>query len=158
MLLNNYPEVSWINSLYLSSPFSLIKSGSHDFGEKFLIVMINTSTDKQINKQTNKQTNKHIVIVRVKVMVFNATFNNISSHNHVLSTPHLSGVWTHNVSGDRHSDCIGSYKSNYHTFTTTTAPILIGIIILLHIYILFDKTQLFCVLLYFYICCKTTKI
>ena len=65
-------------------------------------------------------------------MVFNATFNNISaillqsvllveetgvpgenhwpavshwqtlSHNVVSSTPHLSGVRTHNVSGDRH--------------------------------------------------------
>jgi hypothetical protein len=64
--------------------------------------------------------------------VFNATFNNISviswlsvlfieetrvpgenyrsatshwqtlSHNVVLSTPHLSGIRTHNVSGDRH--------------------------------------------------------
>ena len=68
----------------------------------------------------------------VRVMVFNATFNNISaiswqsvslveeigvpgenhrsasshrqtlSHNVVLSTPHLSGIRTHNVSGDRH--------------------------------------------------------
>jgi hypothetical protein len=66
------------------------------------------------------------------VMVFNATFNNISviwwwsallveetgvpaenhqsvtshwqtsSHNVVLSTPHLSGIRTHNVSGDTH--------------------------------------------------------
>ena len=59
-------------------------------------------------------------------MVFNATFNNISvilvegtgvhgekhwsaashwqtlSHNAVLSTPHLSGIGTHNFSGDRH--------------------------------------------------------
>jgi len=65
-------------------------------------------------------------------MVFNATFNNISaipwrsvllveetgvpgvdhraaashrqtlSHNVISSTPHLSGIWTHNVSGDRH--------------------------------------------------------
>ena len=69
---------------------------------------------------------------RVRVMVFNATFNNISviswrsillveetgipgenhqpaashlqtlSHNVVSSTPHLSEVRTHNVSGDRH--------------------------------------------------------
>ena len=65
-------------------------------------------------------------------MVFNATFNSISaiswrsvlmvketgvpgenhrpvtshlqtlSHNIVSSTPHLSGIWTHNYSGDRH--------------------------------------------------------
>jgi hypothetical protein len=68
----------------------------------------------------------------VRGMVFNATFNNISviswrsvlsmeetgvprenyrhaashcqtlSHNAVLSTPHLSGIRTHNFSGDRH--------------------------------------------------------
>ena len=68
----------------------------------------------------------------VSVMVFNATFNNISvtfcilqqsvlsvkeigennkpvaihlqtlSHNIVLSTPCLSGIQTHNISGDRH--------------------------------------------------------
>ena len=67
----------------------------------------------------------------VRVMVFNATFNNISvihgdqfywwrkseypekttdlpqvndktlSHNVVSSTPHLSGLRTHNISGDR---------------------------------------------------------
>jgi len=65
-------------------------------------------------------------------MVFNTTFNNISvlswqsvllveesgvpgenhwpaashwqtwSHNVVSSTPRLGGIWTHNVSGDRH--------------------------------------------------------
>jgi hypothetical protein len=70
--------------------------------------------------------------IRVRVMLFNATFNNISvrswwsvllveetgvhrenqrppasnwqtlSHNVVSSTPHLSGVRTHNVSGDRY--------------------------------------------------------
>ena len=69
--------------------------------------------------------------VRVRVMVSNVTFNNISiipwwqallvdetgvsgenhrpveshwqtlSHNVVLSTPHLNVIWTHNVSGDR---------------------------------------------------------
>ena len=65
-------------------------------------------------------------MLEVMVMVFNATFNNISviswrsvllmeetgvpeenhrqtlSHNVVLSTPHLSEVRTHNVSGDLH--------------------------------------------------------
>jgi hypothetical protein len=70
--------------------------------------------------------------VKVRVMGFNATFNNISviswwsvllveetrvlwenhrpvashwqtlSHNVVLSKPRLSGIQTHNVSGDRH--------------------------------------------------------
>jgi hypothetical protein len=66
------------------------------------------------------------VIVRVRVMVFNATFGNISvasvllveetgvpgenhrpiaSHRQTLShnvTDHLNGIRTHNVSGDRH--------------------------------------------------------
>ena len=64
------------------------------------------------------------LIVGVGVMVFNAILDNISivlsvegtgenhrpaashwqtlSHNVVLSTPHLSMVRTHNVSGDRH--------------------------------------------------------
>ena len=32
----------------------------------------------------------------------------------------MSGIGTHNVSGDS-TDCTGSYKSNYHTVTTTTA-------------------------------------
>ena len=35
------------------------------------------------------------------------------------STPHLSGIQTHNVSGNRHW---GSYKYNYHTITTTMTP------------------------------------
>ena len=38
------------------------------------------------------------------------------SHHVVLSTPCLSGFRTRNFSGD----CIGSYKSNYHTIMTTT--------------------------------------
>jgi hypothetical protein len=33
----------------------------------------------------------------------------------------MSGIRTHNFSGDRHSDCIGSCKHNYHTIMTTTA-------------------------------------
>jgi hypothetical protein len=40
----------------------------------------------------------------------------------VSSTPRLGGIRTHNVSDNRGTDCIGSYKSNYHTITTTTAP------------------------------------
>jgi hypothetical protein len=43
------------------------------------------------------------------------------SHNVVLSTPCLSRIRTHKstlvVIG---TDCTGSYKSNYHTITTTT--------------------------------------
>ena len=38
------------------------------------------------------------------------------------STPCLGGIQTHNISDDRGTNCIGSYKSNYHTITTTTAP------------------------------------
>ena len=33
----------------------------------------------------------------------------------------MKGVQTHNVS-DIGTDCIGSYKSNYHTIRTTMAP------------------------------------
>ena len=44
-------------------------------------------------------------------------------YNVVMSTPCLSGIQTYNVSGDRHRlhSCIGSCKSNYHTFTIMTA-------------------------------------
>jgi hypothetical protein len=79
-------------------------------------------------------------------MVFNATFNNISviscrsdlleeetrapgenywpaaSDWQTLSTS-LSGIWTHNISGDS-TNCIGSYKSIYHAIMTTMAPTL----------------------------------
>jgi len=34
----------------------------------------------------------------------------------------MKGVPTHKFSGDRHTDCTGSCKSNYHTITTTTDP------------------------------------
>jgi hypothetical protein len=94
-----------------------------------------------------------IHMCRVRVMVLYATFNNISvisvavrfigeetggsgenhrsaachwqtlSHNVVSSTPRLWGIRTRNVGGDRYTDCIGSYKSNYHAITTTTACI-----------------------------------
>jgi hypothetical protein len=42
------------------------------------------------------------------------------SHNVLSSTTRRSGIWTNNVSGDRHW-FIGSYKSNYHTIATTMA-------------------------------------
>ena len=84
-----------------------------------------------------------------RIMVCNATFNNISviswwsvllveetrvsrenrrpveshwqslSHNVVSSTPRLRGIGTQNVSGDRHWRHIGSCKSNYYTITAT---------------------------------------
>ena len=87
-----------------------------------------------------------IYICLVWFIEFNATFKNISviswgsvllvgetgvpgeshrpvashwqtlSHNVISSTHRLNGIRTHNVSG---IDCIGSYKSNYHTITTT---------------------------------------
>ena len=83
----------------------------------------------------------------VRVMVFSATFNNISviwrhsvliveesripgeshwpivshwqtlSHNIVLVHLSMSGIQNHNFHGDRHTDCTGSCKSNYHTIT-----------------------------------------
>ena len=34
----------------------------------------------------------------------------------------MSGIQTHNFSGDIGTDCIGSCKSNYHTITTTMTP------------------------------------
>ena len=43
------------------------------------------------------------------------------SHNVVSSTPRLSGIRTHNFSGDS-TDCTGSCKSNYHAIMITTAP------------------------------------
>jgi len=70
----------------------------------------------------------YLITKQVRFMVFNATFNNISvilwrlvflmeetrenhhcryhrqtlSHNVLLSTPRLSGIGIHNISGDRH--------------------------------------------------------
>jgi hypothetical protein len=76
----------------------------------------------------------------VSVMVFNATFNNISviswrsvvlveetgenhrsvaSHWQTLSHLALSGIRTLVMTG---TGCIGSHKPYYHTITTTTAP------------------------------------
>jgi hypothetical protein len=89
------------------------------------------------------------------VMVFNATFNNISaiswqsvllveetrvpeenhrsatsqwqtlSHNVVSSTSLPSGILTHNVMVID-TDCKGSHKSNYHTIMITTTPWMIS--------------------------------
>jgi hypothetical protein len=66
-------------------------------------------------------------------MVFNATFNNSS----VISWRSVLLVEETGVPEENHrpvvnqwqtlvvigTDCIGSYKSNYHTITTTTAPV-----------------------------------
>jgi hypothetical protein len=93
-----------------------------------------------------------LLIERVIVMVYTATFNNFSviswrsvlimeetrypektinlpqvtdklSHNVVSSTPRLSRIRTCNVSGE----------SNYYAITTTTAPILVVDVAKLHI-------------------------
>ena len=86
--------------------------------------------------------------IGLRVMVFNATFNNISviswrsvllvketgenhqpvashwqtlSHDVVSSTSRLSKIRPHNFSCVMDTNCIGSYKTNYHAITTTTA-------------------------------------
>ena len=79
------------------------------------------------------------VIVRVRVMVFNATFNNISiiswvavsficeenhwqtlSHNVVSSTTRYEQDSSSQLVVVIGTDCTGSCKSNYQTMTTTT--------------------------------------
>jgi len=107
--------------------------------------------DKKYIQNINRHQISHFknIRVRVRVMVFNATFNNISvlvqrsvlleeeteenhrpveshwqtlSHNVVTSTPPLCVNRTHKVVVID-TDCIGSYKSNYHKITATTAPL-----------------------------------
>jgi hypothetical protein len=107
--------------------------------------------DKKYIQNINRHQISHFknIRVRVRVMVFNATFNNISvlvqrsvlleeeteenyrpveshwqtlSHNVVSSTPPLSVNRTHKVVVID-TDCIGSYKSNYHKITATMAPL-----------------------------------
>jgi hypothetical protein len=41
----------------------------------------------------------------------------------VSSSPVISGIRTHNFSGDIGTDCIGSSKFNDHTITTTTIDV-----------------------------------
>ena len=87
--------------------------------------------------------------VKVRVVVFDATFNNSSaiswrsvllvketgenhrpvashwqtlSHNDVSSTPRHEREFELSTLVVIHTDCTGSSKSNYHTITTTTAP------------------------------------
>jgi hypothetical protein len=44
------------------------------------------------------------------------------SHKVVSSTPRLGGIWSHNISGDKHRLPRYSCKSNYHAITARTAP------------------------------------
>ena len=89
--------------------------------------------------------------LRVRVMVFNITFNNISviwvektgvpRENHQPAASHWKTLW-HNVVSSTPwvgfeltlvvigTDCIGSYKSIYHTIKTTTAPLITVVILL----------------------------
>ena len=69
-----------------------------------------------------------ILWVRVRVMVFNATFNNISvtSWQSVLLVELTWVPWENHWPVASHWQTlyydIGSCKSNYHTITTTTTP------------------------------------
>jgi len=45
----------------------------------------------------------------------------VGSHRQTLSHNFVWSIRTHNVSGDG-TDCISSWKSSYHTITTTTTP------------------------------------
>jgi hypothetical protein len=91
---------------------------------------------------------EHLYVLFVCLMVFNATFNNISVISRrsalLVETTDLSQVadklyhimlytspWSRfelTTSVVICTDCIGSSKSNYHTITATTAPV--------HLYIL----------------------
>ena len=105
-----------------------------------------------VKTNSYKDSNKLFIsthLIGSGVMVFNATFNNISvilwssiflveetgvlrenyrpvvshwqtlSHNVVSSTPRLNRIWTHNVSGDMH--WLHRYcKSNHHRFKASS--------------------------------------
>jgi hypothetical protein len=100
---------------------------------------------------------------RFKVMVFNATFNNISfiswqsvllleetrvprenhwqtlSHNVVWSTPHQWVGFEYTNYVVIGTDCAGSCKSNYHTITTMTSPINIRCNVVTYSFAKFDN-------------------
>jgi hypothetical protein len=123
-----------INSL------SIICQGIHGYFKSKQKVRIS------MNITLNKCHPSNQPYIRVKVMVFNATFNNIS----VISWWSVLLVEETEVHGDNHwpvvsqwqtlshilpwsefkptmlmvmgTDCIGSFKSNYHTITTMTPP------------------------------------
>jgi hypothetical protein len=100
--------------------------------KEYILIEILISWFETTKKHSTKNGITNSQYILYIVMVFNATFNTISvilveeagvpeenhrsvashwqtlSHNVVSSTPHLSGIRTHN-------DCIGRYKSNYHT-------------------------------------------
>jgi hypothetical protein len=79
-------------------------------------------------------------------IVFSTTFNNISvilwrsvllveetggpAENHRPAASHWQTLLHNVVSSTPRTDCTGSYKSNYHTITTTTFPLFIKWIML----------------------------
>jgi hypothetical protein len=116
-------NVTW-RRLFWASP-------DEGYSERHLTKVILSVTWRRLFQKRVVSTNLYIyVFIRVMAMVLNATFNNISviswlsvllveetgvpreNHRPVIShwQPRLNMLGT---------DCIDSYKSNYHTITTT---------------------------------------